>query len=169
MHRHETPRLILREFRVSDAPAMFQICQDPEVMRFMGRGPASLEDEQRHLEKQIALHYPGGLGLLAAVERGSRRLLGYCGLLHQDVAGKRELELTYLLAREAWGQGFATEAARCLVEAWRAHRPEPRLVALVHPRNQASARVAGKAGLRREAMVEFKSFGIVDLYTRSKG
>jgi ribosomal-protein-alanine N-acetyltransferase len=166
MQSLETPRLILRRFVPADAAAMFRIYQDPEVMRFMGRGPASVADEARHLEAQNTQRYPQGLGLLAIIEKSSRRLLGYCGLLQQALAGRTELELSYLLAREAWGLGFASEAACCLAGAWPSLRPEPRLVALVHPENTASARVAARAGFHREGLVEFKSFGTVELHTR---
>ena len=57
-----------------------------------------------------------------------------------------EIELAYLLGREHWGQGLATEAARAIVDhALRALRP-PRLICLFDPLNVASRRVAERAG-----------------------
>lgn len=67
-----------------------------------------------------------------------------------------EIELAYLLGREHWGQGLATEAARAIVDhALWTLRP-PRLICLFDPRNVASRRVAERVGFTfdREVLLD---------------
>jgi ribosomal-protein-alanine N-acetyltransferase len=168
MFDFETNRLLLRRFTVADAAPFFRMYQDPETMRFMGSGPRSVTQEKQHIERQIAELYPHGIGLLAVTLKASQALIGYCGLLEQTVEGKKELEVAYLIDRAYWGQGFATEAAQALVTFWHTSRPEPRLVALVHPDNPASARVALKNDFIWTGKVPFKTFGVVDLFVRTR-
>lgn len=164
----ETNRLLLRPFTVADAAHFFRIYQNSETMRFMGSGPRSVTHERQHVERQIAELYPQGIGLLAVTLKESQALIGYCGLLKQTVQGKKELEVTYLIDHAYWRQGFATEAAQPVVKFWQTSRPEPRLVALVHPDNPASARVALKNDFIRAGTAAFKTFGVVDLYVRTR-
>jgi [ribosomal protein S5]-alanine N-acetyltransferase len=164
----ETNRLLLRHFTVADAARCFRIYQDRETMRFMGSGPRSVTQEQQHIERQIGELYPHGIGLLAVTLKEGQALIGYCGLLYQTVQDKQELEITYLIDRAYWRQGFATEAAQPVVKFWQSSRPEPRLVALVHPDNPASARVVLKNDFIRTGMTPFKTFGVVDLYVRTR-
>ena len=164
----ETNRLLLRPFTVADAAPFFYIYQDSETMRFMGSGPRSVTHEKQHIERQIAECYPHGIGLLAVTLKESQALIGYCGLVEQTVEGKKGLEVTYLIDRAYWRQGLATEAAQAVVKFWQTSRPEPRLIALVHPDNPASARVALKNDFIRTGTVPFKTFGVVDLYVRTR-
>jgi ribosomal-protein-alanine N-acetyltransferase len=164
----ETNRLLLRPLTVADAARFFCIYQDRETMRFMGSGPRSVTHEEQHIERQIAGLYPQDIGLLAVTLKEKQALIGFCGLLHQTVQDKQEIEITYLIDRAYWGQGFATEATQPVVKFWQTSRPEPRLVALVHPDNPASARVALKNNFIRTGTAPFKTFGTVDLYVRTR-
>jgi ribosomal-protein-alanine N-acetyltransferase len=169
MEELQSSRLILRPLTVSDAEPLFELFRDPQTMRFMGSRPASVEDEKRHIARQKSDLYPQGVGLRALVLRASLEVVGYCGLLPQLVEGNQEWEVTYLVQRKYWGMGLATEAVVCAVEEWKKKRSEPRLVALVHPDNIASAKVARKSGFRSEGKVLFKGFGMVDLYVQGRG
>lgn len=138
-------------------------------MRFMGPGPSTIQDEKNHIERQVSIQYPKGIGLSAVTLQATDTLIGYCGLLHQEINGATELEITYLISRQHWGKGYGTEAARSVANFWRGHRVEHRLVALVHPNNAPSAAVAIKVGFSKVGMVQFKTFGVVSLYAQSKG
>jgi RimJ/RimL family protein N-acetyltransferase len=95
--------------------------------------------------------------LYATVERATGEVVGRCGLFHwDDVAGSAELEVGWLIARDRWGHGYATEAGR----AWTRHAFETRglarLIALILDGNTASVRVAEKLGMTREREVLFE-------------
>ena len=161
----ETSRLILRRFTPEDAADNYRIYTDPENMRFMGRRPDSVEFERYHIRKHIADYYDRhGFGLWALVLKEDGRLIGRCGLLYQQVEGTREAEVSYLVDRHYRGRGLATEAARAAVKLGFGRYGFPRIVALIHPENVASARVAEKLGMKHERDVSFKEFGAVALY-----
>jgi RimJ/RimL family protein N-acetyltransferase len=79
----------------------------------------------------------------------SGRFVGDCGLTWQLVDGVRELEVGYHLLPEFRGLGLATEAAAACRDLARA-RGIQRLIAITHPENRASQRVAEKTGLTLE-------------------
>ena len=74
----------------------------------------------------------------------------------QEVEGRREVELGYMVARARWGRGLATEAALAL----RDHALGPlgltRLISLIQPANAASVAVARRAGMHLEREVDFQ-------------
>jgi ribosomal-protein-alanine N-acetyltransferase len=67
-----------------------------------------------------------------------------------DIEGREEIEVAYMLAKEYWGQGFATEAAQAILKYGFEEMDLPRLVCVINPANRASARVAEKIGMTLE-------------------
>ncbi len=153
----ESKRLFLRHFHVGDLDAMLEVFGDPEVMRF-GRGPQTREWVQGWLRGCLEDYYQKwGFGLWAIVPKPDRRVIGYCGLTRfDDVDGRPEDEIGYRLARAFWGRGLATEAALLVRDYSFGILTLSRLVALIHPDNAASIRVAEKTGLHHEKDVTFR-------------
>ena len=166
----ETDRLILREFRLADAEDFYRIYTDAETMRFqVVPENYSVEVERYYLGRHIERYYKTlGFGLWAVILKKSNRLIGRCGLVLQPLEGGEEIEVSYLIEREFWNQGFASEAASAALELGFEKYNFRRLVAFIHPQNTASIRVAEKIGMRFERKVEFRSWGEVDLYTAEK-
>lgn len=81
------------------------------------------------------------------VEKATGAVIGHCGLLEKEIEGRSEIELVYVLAPGVWGRGYATEAGRAIKAYALASLGCDRLVALIHPDNPASERVAEKLGL----------------------
>lgn len=111
-----TARLILRQWRPSDLEPFAQLNADPEVMRFF---PARLSRaESDALAERIRLRIEeAGIGLFALESRESGEFLGFTGLnpMPEWSPGSGFLEIGWRLRREAWGRGYATEAAlECL-------------------------------------------------------
>lgn len=149
------PRLDLRPFTAADAPAAHRVYGDPEVMRHVGEGgPATPEQSAQMLADYIAHQARHGFAFWAVIERRSGLLIGDAGL---EVTAQG-VELGYTLARESWGQGFATEAGRLCVEAADGPLGLRRLVGVVDARNPASAAVLARLG--------FADDGPVDAYGR---
>ncbi|MEE4275659.1 MAG: GNAT family N-acetyltransferase, partial [Thermoleophilia bacterium] len=88
-----------------------------------------------------------GFGPLAVVERATGGLVGEGGL--QLLEGGPDVELTYTLARSAWGVGYAPEAAAALLAWGFGALGLTRIVGVVYPANTASQRVLEKVGMRR--------------------
>lgn len=151
----ETDRLLLRPLSLEDVEAMAPMYADPEVMAFIG-GVKTREETVERITLIMSLFSDQGFGLLGVVEKSSGSLLGRAGLIVQQVEGAREVELAYGLKREAWGQGYATEAITA-VRTWGFRRlPEPRFVSLVHAANLRSVRVAERLGARHDRDVDYQ-------------
>jgi [ribosomal protein S5]-alanine N-acetyltransferase len=183
----ETDRLVLRPLRMDDLDAVAALYADPEVRRFFPEGTLDRNETREELEWFIEIHYGRyGYGLWATVLKETGTVIGRCGLLPWAVvpgrtaglelthapedpaaAGDVEVELAYLLARQHWGRGLATEAARAFVGYGLEHLRLRRIICLIDPANAASVRVATNAGLAIDGDVEIEG-DVFPLYaTRS--
>ena len=158
-----TKRLILRHFHLLDQEAMMDIFGDPEVMRF-GDGVQTREWVATWLETCLERYFKTwGFGPYAVVRQSDARVIGYCGLFYfPDVNGRSEVELGYRLARTAWGQGYAVEAARAVRDYAFQTLNLRRLIAIIDPSNTASIRVAEKIGMRYEQDVMLDGYSHPD-------
>jgi [ribosomal protein S5]-alanine N-acetyltransferase len=152
----ETERLVLRPLTRADEAELAAVLSDAEAMRWYPR--AFTQDEVLEwIERQIG-RYEDGSGLLGLVEKQTGRLIGDCGAVWQDVEGRVELEIAYHVRRERWKQGFATEAARAMIDdAFRRFEVE-RVVSMIRPENAASRRVAEKNGLTVDRVVFWRGY-----------
>jgi RimJ/RimL family protein N-acetyltransferase len=152
-----TERLTLRDLEPSDVEDLAAMFADEEVMRFVGAGgvlPA--ETARKMIDRERAHYAERGWGEWATVERATGAFLGVCGLiLWPEIDGVEELEVAYLLARDAWGKGYATEAATAIRDFALEELGRERLVSLIYPDNAASIRVAEKVGMAYEKDVPF--------------
>lgn len=146
----QTARLTLRNFAPSDLKDWHLCMSDPRATRFMYYPPMSLEQTRDYLQELIeAQHaHPRASWELAVVRTEDQRFLGACDLtLDEEGQG----DLGYIFAPHAWGQGYATEAARCMVAQGFQSLGLKRIYGMCPTVHTASARVLEKAGLVREA------------------
>ncbi|HSK74640.1 MAG TPA: GNAT family N-acetyltransferase [Pyrinomonadaceae bacterium] len=165
----ETERLIFRKLTPDDAEDLHRIYSNPETMKFMGDSSESVEIVRNSIQKHIEKYYNQlGFGLWATVLKENNRFIGRCGLLYQEIEGVKDLELAYLIDRDFWGKGLATEAAGEIMNLGFNRFGFTRIIAVIKPENAASIRVAEKCGLNYEREIsDFKDFGKVSLYSRS--
>jgi RimJ/RimL family protein N-acetyltransferase len=147
----DTPRLRLRRPVAADAPAIFaRYASDPEVTRLLGwtrhREPSDAEAFVTWSDLEWAAR---GAGPYLAFEPGGR-LVGGTGL---EIETPWRASTGYVLARDAWGRGYATELARAMAEAALTRAGLSRVAALCHASHAASARVLEKAGFEREGLL----------------
>jgi 2-phospho-L-lactate/phosphoenolpyruvate guanylyltransferase len=142
-----TARLRLRELREDDLDHVAALLGDPAVMTYYP-SPKSRAEAGDWIAWSRRNYVRYGLGLWA-VETRDGVFLGDCGLTWQPVAGSRRLEVGYHIRADAQGSGYATEAAAaCRDLALELGFDD--LVAVIHPDNAASIRVARKLGMSRE-------------------
>ena len=146
--RIETNRLILRQPQMTDAAAIFErYASDPEVTRFVGwPRHRSIRDTEAFLQfsAQHWEQWPAGPFLILA--RSDNRLLGSTGL---GFDRSDEAMTGYVLAKDAWGHGFATEALQAMVNL-STRLGLARIHAFCHPDHRASWRVLEKCGFSRD-------------------
>jgi [ribosomal protein S5]-alanine N-acetyltransferase len=149
-----TRRLLLRDFALSDVPDVHAYASDIEVVRRFPFGPNTLEQTQafvQHLVEQPQAE-PRDTYDLAIVLKASERVIGSSFL---RVTGEPQPTgfLTYMLHREHWGYGYATEVARALIGFAFAQHGAHRVSTYCDLDNIASQRVLAKAGMQREGLV----------------
>jgi RimJ/RimL family protein N-acetyltransferase len=143
-----TERLRLRHPRREDARPLALIFADPEVMTYLG-GPRDYDEIVAEIEAEVGAE-PKPLDLWPLELVAERRVIGFCGLVPKDVDGVQEHEVVYILARDAWGHGYATEAAAGLIDyAFTVHGFN-HVISMIHADNAASVRVAERNGMTHD-------------------
>ena len=145
--RLNTIRLTLRPVRPADRADLITLEADAEVMRYLNGGQPVPD---AGLPGADFLTPRGGEPeVLAAHHRASGVFIGWFALFDDGLADElRTAEIGYRLNREAWGQGYATEGVRALIEAAFDSLGFDRVRSETMAVNKASRRVLEKAGLR---------------------
>ncbi|MBT0772527.1 GNAT family N-acetyltransferase [Kineosporia sp. J2-2] len=149
-----TPRLLLRDIAPGDVDAVHAYAGDPEVCRFMVWGPNTLDDTRAFVAEQlVAAAAPDRrTHNRLIVHAGSGQVIGGIELRLESPANQRG-DFGYILRRDHWGQGYATEASRAVLDLGFGQLGLHRITATCDPGNTASARVLEKSGLRREGLM----------------
>ena len=149
-----TPRLRLRAFTLADLDAYAAMCADEEVMRHIGTGgPVARDNAWRRMAMFLGQWALLGYGTWAVELRAERRLIGRVGFLHPE--GWPGNELSWLLAREAWGRGYAKEAALAARSFGRDALGVGKLISLVREENIRSIKLAQSLGAVNNGPIDF--------------
>jgi RimJ/RimL family protein N-acetyltransferase len=146
----ETPRLVLRQFTEDDVDNLFDLNNDPEVMRYITGGRPTprevIRDEVLPFHLAVYGRYDR-LGTWAAESTATREFLGWFHFRPDPGADVTNVDLGYRLRRSAWNNGYATEASRALIRMGFADLGVDRVFAHTMTVNTASRRVMEKCGL----------------------
>ncbi|XOV83908.1 MAG: GNAT family N-acetyltransferase [bacterium] len=151
-----TRRLKLRPYRFSDVPEMYAYVQEPGGNRFLEGSGEPLTEKQT--EEIIARHI--------LVDKDVRNVWAITiddvpvGAISINFAKARRIaEIGYHIKQALWGQGYASEAAKAVVDtAFATCRNLQRIQANIHPDNVGSIRVAQRAGMAFEATLRSYSY-----------
>lgn len=127
----ETARLLLRPHKPHDLEAFCAMEMDPEVRRYVGGRPRAREEAEEKFRT---------VPVSAILLKSEDRYIGRAGL---HSAG-----IVFYIARPYWGRGFATEAARAILDYGFRELKLPRIAAHVETGNAASVRVLEKLGFK---------------------
>jgi RimJ/RimL family protein N-acetyltransferase len=148
---------VLRQWREDDAEPFAAMNADPEVMRYF---PALLtrEESDALMEQQALLLELRGWGLWAVEVAGGSPFIGFVGLAEPqfDAHFTPCVEVGWRLAREHWGRGYATEAARAAVELGFGELGLDEIVSLTTPANTRSRRVMERLGMTHDPADDFE-------------
>lgn len=145
-------RLRLRRPEAADAPVILErYATDPEVTRFLSwHSHQSLEDTQSFLRFSDAAWAAWGAGPLLIEDKDSNQLLGSTGV---EFISSTRVSTGYVLAQDAWGKGYASEALQAVLNALEGSTVW-RVEALCHVDHDPSAKVLDKAGFEREGTLK---------------
>lgn len=144
-----TARLVFREMTDEDLDTIAGLLGDPDVMRYYPR-PKDRSEARGWIEWNQDLYRREGFGLWVIALRETGEFVGDCGLTPQEVEGTVDVEVGYHVRADLQGHGYATEAAAACRDHARDVLGIARLIAIIHPDNVPSQRVAEKIGLSHE-------------------
>ena len=154
----QTARLSFRDFTVDDYDAVHLYASDPEVTRYTAFGPNTPEQTKGFLQfvsgessQDDRANYS-----FALIHKETGKLIGSCGLMRSDQNGP-QYSFGYVLRKDRWGQGLASEATAALVKFGFGELRAHRLWAHVFLGNTASEKLLQKLGFRYEGCT-LKSF-----------
>ncbi|HET9818316.1 MAG TPA: GNAT family N-acetyltransferase [Rhodanobacteraceae bacterium] len=142
----ETARLILRVPCRDDFAGWADVFADPEAMVHLG-GVQPRFSAWRHFLATVGSWYVLGFGVFSVIRKADGAWIGRIGPLHPE--GWPGDEIGWTLARRAWGEGYATEAATAATDwvfdalGWKA------IIHCIAPDNLASQEVARRLGSRK--------------------
>jgi len=151
----ETARLRLRSWRGEDRARFAAISADPRVMATLGpvldRG-----ESDALLERVEAIEAAHGHTFWALERKADAALIGWCGVIRGNAGPvDGQAELGWRLAYEAWGQGYATEAARASMGWLFANLPDDGAWAITSVANARSRKVMERLGMRYHPELDF--------------
>jgi RimJ/RimL family protein N-acetyltransferase len=164
-----TERLLLEPWSERHRPVWRSICRDSEVMRFIALGRIWAEEKADEVFDRALAHWrEHGFGWRSAIEKESGDWLGFVGLNHvgPEIEGidPDEVEIGWWIVPSIWGHGYATEGALALRDEGFGRLGLDRIIARLQPANLASARVAGKIGMRFEGTAVGRSGEALHVY-----
>lgn len=146
----ETPRLLVRPLVLADAEDLFEAYGDADAMVHLTPDvPRDLAGAQEWARAKIELfERDGGLSLWAVVERATGRVIGDCGLQHEDYGWGPEVGLGGRGNRRFWGQGYALEASSACLRAGFDQLGLDRIGAETAPANLPAQRLLRRLGMK---------------------
>lgn len=148
----ETERLKTRFLTEEDYLVWAHFLNDPESVRFFPNAKFQSTEERAvfWITKQLNRYKENRYGLHALIDKNTGEFIGQCGLLLQEVDGKKEVEVGYHVFRKYWGNGYAPEAAIAFKNYAFDNNLANSVVSIIHKDNFRSQNVALKNGMKKE-------------------
>jgi HAD superfamily hydrolase (TIGR01509 family) len=149
-----TSRLIIRELSENDLEDLKKIYAQSDVNKYIKDIDNDLDIEIEKQKAYIKNVYPFyGYGLWGIYHKETGKLIGRCGIQNKIIQGKEEIELGYLLSKDYWGLGFASESGKAVIDYAFHILHFQRIVAVIDPLNYSSVKVAERIGMSKENTV----------------
>ncbi len=144
----KTSRLLLEPITDAHFDGLFALNSDPAVMRYITGKPDTREDTLAMIERVKTRWREFGFSWWSLIEQRTGEIIGAGCIQHLGRDPDNPLEIGWRLRMDKWGQGFASEAARCMAGFAFETLNAELLCAVCHPENRASSRVMERLGMR---------------------
>ena len=166
----ETPRLVVGHWLPSDRDLFREINADPKVMEFFPfrRTP---EEADAFLGKLNGLIAENGMGFYALELKATGEPLGFCGLTYANMPGifpNEAVEIGWRLASRFWGKGYATEAARAVLDFAFDVKNIEAIISFAVVENHRSTAVMKRLGFHRIPGTDFDHPRVPDTHPHLK-
>ena len=154
----ETERLRLRTWDESDRLRFYEIMNTPAVMRWLG-GQQSIEEWTAGYQRLLGYQRDFGFTFWVVERKEDEEILGFCGLKRANAPGADaiagEVEIGWRLREDAWGQGYAKEAAAASLDFAFDKADASRVVAVTAAGNVPSQGLMIRLGMSRREEFDF--------------
>ena len=167
----QTERLLLREHRLDDFPAIAAMWADPAVTKYIGGNPRPEEECWLKFLRAAGFWTHLGFGYWIIEEKRSGAVIGECGFgdfkrdMTPSIAGK--MEMGWALAAQVHGRGLASEAVAAALQWADDHKAGLQICCLIEENNAASIRIAEKNGFSETLRTHYHDHEII-LFDRAR-
>jgi RimJ/RimL family protein N-acetyltransferase len=156
--RHETARLVLRDWQDQDWEPFWQVTNTPAVMRWLG-GVCDPAKRQAAQDRLLGYQRDHGHTFWVVERKADGAVLGFCGLKRSNQPGGPQgmMEVGWRLREDAWGQGYAREAAAACLDLAFTHHAAEEVIALTVQGNAPSWGLMLRLGMKRRTDLDFAS------------
>ena len=155
----ETDRLRLRHWTPADLAAAIELFTNERSTWDMGGARPEAAIRAWH-DRCVEASRMRTTWQWALEHKADGRIIGFCGPKPQNVDDEERLEIGYRLLPDYWGQGLASEAARCVRDYVFEELREPEVICIIRPNNERSIRVAEGLGMTIEKETVYKGFEV---------
>lgn len=139
-----TERLLLRSWEIEDIPHYARIVSHPDVMRYIGDGHTpSYSEAEQYVHRSMKSYEENGWSRFPILLKNTDELIGFCGFMAID----DRIDFGWRLAKAHWGKGYATEAAKAVLDLGISTYQFPEITCVVYKENKASINVIHKLGI----------------------
>lgn len=148
-YRITSERLNFREIIEEDFNLIHNILRDKEIMYAWGHG-FSEDETQEWIKKNIVRYKNEGYSYFFVTEKKSGNFIGVMGPLIENIDGKKNTGIAYILNKKYWGFGYATEGIKACIKYSFDILKANKVIAEIRPENINSCRVAERVGMKIE-------------------
>jgi len=149
----KTERLVIRELNLKDENDIFEMDSDPEVHRFIDNNPVKSITQSREFIKTIQEQYKeNGVARWAVICKETLECLGWAGFEFFKTPVNNHVnfyELGYRFKKKHWGNGYATESCRAIIEYGFEQLNINTIFAITYPEHIDSQKVLNKLGFKK--------------------
>lgn len=162
----ETERLLLRTTTLDDTNDLYeQVFSNEEVVQFtFGREGLNIEETEEFIKNNC--NFDKELGLSTLVEKKSGNIIGLAGNLECNYLDEKDYEFGFILGKDFWGKGYATEIGKAQIDFIKNKLKAKRVLALVHKENIGSIKTIEKLGLNHFTTVPTVGRGNREVYIK---
>ena len=143
----QTQRLLMCQAKEEDFSILYKIIfSQSEVTKFLWEGTLNKQKANEFFIKEFA--FDSSFGFAPLFEKATQNLIGYAGILPFSFEHYKGFEFGYILAKEYWHKGYASEIAKAQIAFIQKNYPLQSIFATTHPKNIASQKVLLKQGMQ---------------------
>lgn len=154
----ESERIYYRPITKEDTKSWEAFFTDNPDLHFVGINDSKGPEEEAVIwtERQMKRITETGIGMLAAIEKSTDKLIGNVGIIfREDIMGEDYFEIGYSIIPSRWKMGYATEMAKRFSKYFEDEGIDERVISIIHIDNVGSQKVAKKNGMTQGEQFEF--------------